>query len=166
MSIGIAQIKQIIGLRANTTNSIAYQDEQKIVYPAGSNVVLYNIDQKIQSFIPCSEKATALTTMCVSPNKRYIALAEKVADKPVVNIFDLNTLRKRKILQSAEIQSTEIVSMAFSNDSKNLITQGGAPDWTLVYWTWEKSKVMAFTKATTNAPAHSTVNQVSILEFS
>lgn len=162
MSIGIAQIRQIVGLRGNTSNCIAYQDEQTVVYPAGANIVLYNIDQKTQKFIPCSEKSTALTTVCISPNRRYIALAEKVADKPQVNIYDLHTLRKRKALSSSEIQSTEIVSMAFSSDSKNLITQGGAPDWTLLYWTWEKSKVMASIKVTLNSPATATVSQVYI----
>jgi len=73
MSIGIAQIKQVIGLRANVSNCISYQDEQTIVYPAGANVVVYNIDQKTQKFIPNSDKSTGLTTMCVSSNKRYIA---------------------------------------------------------------------------------------------
>jgi WD40 repeat protein len=160
MSIGIAQIKQIIGLRANTSNCIAYQDEQTVVYPAGANIVLYNIDQKTQKFISCSEKSTALTTVCISPNRRYIALAEKIADKPVVNIYDLHTLRKRKVLSSTEIQSSEIVCMAFSNDSKNLITQGAGPDWTLLYWTWEKSKIMASTRVTSNTQQTATVTQV------
>lgn len=153
MSIGIAQIKQIYGLRSGVGNCIAYQDEQTIVYPAGSNIVLYNIDQKVQKFIPCSPKSTALTTLCVSPNRRYIAIAEKVADKPLVSIYDLHTLRKRRELPNNESQfgnSSEIVSMAFSNDSKNLITQSGSPDWTLVYWAWEKAKAMASVKVTQN----------------
>jgi len=38
------------------------------------------------------------------------------------------------------------VSIAFSPDSKLLITQGGAPDWTLCYWSWEKAKIIAFAK--------------------
>ena len=42
------------------------------------------------------------------------------------------------------------MSLAFSPDSKGLITQGGAPDWMLVYWVWEKAKVGAVAK-TTNA---------------
>jgi len=161
MSIGVAQIKQVIGLRGHTSNSIAYQDEQTIVYPSGANIVLYNIDQKIQKFIACSEKSQALTTMCVSPNRRYIAIAEKIGDKPNVSIFDLHTQRKRKALASPEIQSSEIVSMAFSNDSKNLITQGAAPDWTLVYWTWEKAKVMASIRVTANLHSTASVTSVS-----
>jgi cilia- and flagella-associated protein 57 len=36
--------------------------------------------------------------------------------------------------------------MAFSSDAKYIITQSGAPDWTLYYWTWEKTKMMASIK--------------------
>lgn len=161
MSIGIAQIKQVIGIRANVTSCITYQDEQTIVYPAGANVVVYNIDQKTQKFIPNSEKSTALTTMCVSQNKRYIAIAEKVLDKPLVTIYDLHTLRKKKTLSIIDTQSTEIVSMSFSPDSKHLITQTAAPDWSLYYWSWEKSKIMAYTKITANLQSNATVTQVS-----
>ena len=160
MSIGLAQIKQVIGLRANVNNCIGYQDEQTVIYPAGSNVVIYNIDQKTQKFIPSTEKSSGLTTLCISQNKRYIAIAEKVGDKPLVTIFDLHTLRKRKTLNIPETQSNEIISMSFSPDSKHLITQTGGPDWTLNYWSWEKSKVMAILKITANLPPNATVSQV------
>lgn len=160
MSIGLAQIKQVIGLRANVSNCIFYQDEQTIVYPAGSNILIYNIDQKTQKFIPNSDKSSGLTTMCVSQNKRYIAVAERISDKPVVTIYDLHTLRKRKALSFSDTTSQEVISIAFSPDSKHLITQTGSPDWTLYYWSWEKSKIMAFTKITTNSQLSTTVTQV------
>ena len=161
MSIGIAQIKQVIGIRSNVNNCITYQDEQTIVYPAGSNVVVYNIDQKIQKFIPNSEKSAGLTTICVSQNRRYIAIAEKVADKPTVTIFDLHTLRKKKTLPFSDTQSNEIVSMSFSPDGKHLITQTNAPDWSLSYWSWEKAKIMATSKITTNLQSNANVTKVN-----
>lgn len=40
----------------------------------------------------------------------------------------------------------EIVSIAFTADSKILAAQGGAPEWSLVMWAWEKSKVLASVK--------------------
>ncbi|KAL3131590.1 hypothetical protein ABBQ38_007889 [Trebouxia sp. C0009 RCD-2024] len=40
--------------------------------------------------------------------------------------------------------------MAFSPDGRLLAVQGGAPEWNLVLWVWEKSKVVASVK-TTNA---------------
>jgi WD40 repeat protein len=36
--------------------------------------------------------------------------------------------------------ATHFVCLAFSPDSKYLVTLGGAPDWNLLYWTWEKSR--------------------------
>ncbi len=156
MAIAIAQARHIFGLRSNVANNIAYHDEQTIVYPSGANCVLYNIDQKSQKFIPASDKNEGMTAMAVSPNRRYVAVAE-MGEKASITIYDLHSLRKRKILSSPDVQSTEYVSLAFSPDSKYLVAQGGDPDWTLLYWAWEKSKVMAYTKSTnpqTNSPVY------------
>ena len=158
MSIAGAGARHAFGLKGEVCGNISYVDEQTIVYPCGANTVLYNIDQKSQKFIPGSDRSHGMTSMCVSPNRRYIALAEKLTEKATITIYDLHSLRKRKVLSSTDIQSNEIVSMAFSPDSKYLIAQGGRPDWTLVYWTWEKSKVMAVTK-TTN-PNNNEITQV------
>lgn len=100
------------------------------------------------SYLPSSFQA-------VSPNKRYAALADK-GEKPTVTVFDLHTLRKRKVLSFTELQAQEYVSVAFSPDSKYLIAQGGGPDWTLVYWGWEKAKLMASLKTTNqnSSPVH------------
>ncbi|KAJ3031229.1 Cilia- and flagella-associated protein 57, partial [Rhizophlyctis rosea] len=81
--------------------------------------------------------------MAVSANKRYVAIAERGVEKPQCAIVDLHSLRRRKVLVPQEGDSREFVCMAFSTDSKYIITQSGAPDWTLQYWTWEKTKVMA-----------------------
>jgi len=82
-----------------------------------------------------------------------------IGEKPSVAIYDLHSLRKRKILSSPDIQSEEYISLAFSPDSKYLATQSASPDWTLLYWTWEKAKVMASVK-TNNPSGNSTVTQV------
>lgn len=163
MSIAVAQPRHIFGLKSTVSGNIAYHDEQTIVYPSGANCILYNIDQKSQKFIPGSDKSDGMTAMAVSPNRRYVAIAEK-GEKATITIYDLHSLRKRKILSSNEVQSTEYVSLAFSPDSKYLVAQGGRPDWTLLYWTWEKSKVMANTK-TTNPQTNAPIYQVTILLF-
>uniref|UniRef100_A0A0B7A6G0 Cilia- and flagella-associated protein 57 n=1 Tax=Arion vulgaris TaxID=1028688 RepID=A0A0B7A6G0_9EUPU len=160
MSIAIVQARHIFGLKSKVSGNICYHDEQTIVYPAGSNCILYNIDQKSQKFIPGTDKSEGMTALAVSPNRRYMAIAEK-ADKPTVTIYDLHSLRKKKVLSSNDIQSGEYISLAFSPDSKYLVTQGGKPDWTLLYWTWEKSKVMALVKASNPQYPNSEVYQVS-----
>lgn len=105
----------------------------------------------------------ALTTITVSPNRRVIAVAERINDRPHVTIYDLQSLKRRKTLQSDLIKSNEIVSLLFSSDSKYLLTQGGGPDYSLVYWSWEKGKIMANieVKPPTGPQANATVSQVS-----
>lgn len=162
MSIALAQPRHIFGLRSDVTGNLAYFDEQTIVYPSGTNCILYNMDQKAQKFIQGSEKSKGMTAMAISPNRRYVAVAERSdkekGEKPVVVIYDLHTLRKRKTLSSADVQSDEYTSLAFSPDSKYLVMQGGKPDWTLLYWTWEKTKVMA--KMNSSQQPSMTINQV------
>lgn len=155
MSIAVATPRHCFGLKADVADNICYLDEQTIIYPSGSNCILFNIDQKSQRFIPGTDKSAGMTSMAVSPNRRYVAIAEK-GEKATVTIYDLNTLRKKKVLSSTEVQSNEFVSLAFSPDSKYLVSQGGRPDWTLLYWTWEKAKVMAVTKSTNqmNSPVY------------
>lgn len=166
MSIALAQPRHIFGLRSDVTGNLAYFDEQTIVYPSGTNCILYNMDQKVQKFIQGSEKSKGMTAMAISPNRRYVAVAERgdkeKGEKPVVVIYDLHTLRKRKTLSSADVQSDEFTSLAFSPDSKYLVMQGGKPDWTLLYWTWEKTKVMA---KMSSQQSSAVINQVIHIYF-
>lgn len=43
--------------------------------------------------------------------------------------------------------------MALSGDGRLLVAQGGAPDWTLCLWAWEKSKLVASVRTVTQ-PGH------------
>eukprot|EP00033_Pygsuia_biforma_P003159 GCRY01003467.1.p1 GENE.GCRY01003467.1~~GCRY01003467.1.p1 ORF type:complete len:1179 (+),score=364.32 GCRY01003467.1:161-3697(+) len=155
MSIAALVHRCAFGLKGDVSHCLSYLDEQTLVYPAGHNVILYNTEQKTQKFIPGTEKSEGVTCLCISPNKRYVAIAER-DERALITIYDLHSLRRRKVLSTAECGSKEFVSMAFSPDSKYLITQGGAPDWTLLYWGWDKAKVLASIKTTNanNAPLY------------
>ena len=145
MSIPSVTPKYSFGLKGDVSNNISYLDEQTIIYPAGANLIIYNVDQKTQKFIS-SSGAECITAMAVSPNKRYVATAEKNGEKASISIFDMTTQRKRKTLTPGEENSQSYVSLAFSPDSKYLVSQAGAPDWMVTYWQWEKAKSMASMK--------------------
>ena len=149
MSIAIANLRHVFGLKGDVANNVAFQDEQTIIYPSGSNCILYNMETKMQKFISSIDKSAGMTAMALTPNKRYIGVAEK-GEKATITIYDLQTLRKKKVLTTTEVQSQQYVSLAFSPDSKYLISQGARPDWTLLYWAWEKSKPMASIRTSTN----------------
>ncbi|XP_068095524.1 cilia- and flagella-associated protein 57 [Hyperolius riggenbachi] len=149
MSVIVAQSHYIFGLRSQVTNNICYFDEQTIIFPSGNNCIKYNVDQKWQMFIPGSEKSQGMQALAINPNRRYLAMSEKCPDKPTITIYDLASMpfKKRKVLTAPELLSQEFVSVAFSPDSKYLVAQSGAPEWQIIFWMWEKQKVMATVRA-------------------
>ena len=75
-----------------------------------------------------------------------------------MTIFDVATLKKRgrTVIESKEVASKEWVSMCFSPDCKFLLTQGGAPDWMLVNWQWEKGRPLQYARVSTQTGANIT----------
>ncbi|KAK1165059.1 hypothetical protein AOXY_G13492 [Acipenser oxyrinchus oxyrinchus] len=159
MSAIVAQSHHIFGIRAGVTNNVFYFDEQTIIFPCGNNCLRYNIDQKWQKFIQGSEKSHGMLALAISPNRRYLAVSER-GEKGSISVYDLQQeqSKKRKVLTGGELPVQEFLCMAFSPDSKYLIAQAGAPDWTLFYWVWEKQKVMATMKTSSQS---NPISQVS-----
>lgn len=131
------------------------------MYAAGHNIVVYNTEDKSQYFLsgknfvgvtPAvgSENTEGITAIAVSPmKKQYIAICER-GEKAQCVIFDIHTQRKRKTLPELEQEcndytSKEFVSVAFSpkNEKHHLITLTGEPDFQLLFWQWDKIKILA-----------------------
>ncbi|XP_053325091.1 cilia- and flagella-associated protein 57 [Spea bombifrons] len=148
MSVIVAQSHYIFGLRATVVNNVFFFDEQTIIFPSGNNCIKYNVDQKWQKFIPGSEKSLGMQALAISPNRRYLAVSEKGPEKATITIYELASVpfKKRKVLSAPDLTAHEFVSIAFSPDSKYLVAQSGAPEWTMIFWMWEKQKVMAAVK--------------------
>ena len=104
--------------------------------------------------------------MCVSSNKKLLAVAER-SEKAMITVYDLQTLKRRKVLMSSDANSKEYVSLSFSADGKMLLAQGGAPDYNVVLWVWEKSKVAAVAKTTNQqgSPVHSVSHIASLIKY-
>ncbi|KAL7750132.1 hypothetical protein RI367_004304 [Sorochytrium milnesiophthora] len=145
MSIAALAHRHVFGLKADVRSNIHYLDDTSVIYPAGNNTILYQTELKSQKFIPVQETCEGITAMALTPSRRHIAIAER-SEVATVVIYDLLTLRKRKCLTLNAGDAKEFVSLSFSADSKYIITQGGAPDWMLYNWTWEKGKVIASVK--------------------
>jgi WD40 repeat protein len=174
-------LKHIFGLKGDVKDNIHYIDESNVLYPAGYNIVSYNVEKKTQRFLTLlgSSSSDVLATgdisaMCVSTSSstnknsshltkaKVLAVAERGENgKANVSVFDLATFKRKgkNVLASSEIASHEFVSLAFSPDGKYLLTQGGAPDWTLANWQWEKSKIVQIAKVSNSNGAQ--IHQVS-----
>ncbi|KAK9830297.1 hypothetical protein WJX72_010857 [[Myrmecia] bisecta] len=147
--------RHVFGLRGDVKDNIHFVEENSLVFPVGHHAVLYNTETKVQRFIPGAADSEGITALAVSPNKKYLAVAER-AEKGMITVYDLQTLKRRKVLVSTDAGGKDIVSMAFSPDGRLLAAQGAAPEWNLVIWVWEKSKVAASAKTTnqTNSPVY------------
>jgi WD40 repeat protein len=143
-----------MGLKADVKSNVHYAEETQIIYPAGTNTILWLADQKTQKFFQGNEGAEGITCLAVNSTKRYLAVAEKCYEGAIVTVFDLVTTKKRKTLSVSTLQDCdcpEFVCVAFSSDNKFLLTQcGSSPSgkhsWTLVYWMWDKARPMAALK--------------------
>ncbi len=154
MASGIVQLTRAFGFRTGIANSLLFKDEQTVIYPCGSNLILYNLERKTQKFIPGLEKSDGMTSMCLSPNRRYVALAEKTEDGPCIVIYDLSSLKRKKLLRGTGLNTEEFISVSFSPDSMYLVAQSGEPDWLLIYWQWEKAKRLATVRTSQGNPIH------------
>lgn len=101
-----------------------------------------------------------MCALAISANRRYLAVSER-AEKATVTVLDLHhepDKRKRKVLTAGDLPVQEFLCVAFSPDSKYLIGQTGAPEWTLIFWFWEKHKILATIKTSSS---NNPVTQVS-----
>lgn len=93
--------RHIFGFRGDVKENVHFIEDGTAVFPAGHNVILYHMESRTQKFIPGSVESEGITTMTVSANKRHLAVAERAA-KGMITIFDLQTLKRRKVLVSVD----------------------------------------------------------------
>ncbi|KAG0554261.1 hypothetical protein KC19_12G077500 [Ceratodon purpureus] len=161
----------VFGVKSIIKNSLFFVDETTVVYPAGHNLVFWNLTEKTQKIISGTPDTDGITAICLTPNRRQIAVAERLvplnerivrgaspsetkaqspidnqAKHPIISIYDINSLKKKKVLSGADVGSKEYVSIAFTCDSKMIAAQGGGPEWNLVTWNLDKQKVIASAK--------------------
>ncbi len=97
-------VRFVFGFRPDVADNVAYTEDGAVVYPAGHNIVLYTPDTKQQRLIPGTLESEGITAMCVSSNRKLLAVAER-AEKAIITVYDLQTLKRRKVLTAADTGS-------------------------------------------------------------
>lgn len=62
--------RHIFGISNNWRNHVHFINDHKVLYPAGHNIIVYNIDEKQQSYIAGIEGYKGFTTVAVSPLRK------------------------------------------------------------------------------------------------
>uniref|UniRef100_A0A8C4V989 Cilia and flagella associated protein 57 n=1 Tax=Falco tinnunculus TaxID=100819 RepID=A0A8C4V989_FALTI len=140
-----AQPVAVFGCRPRVAGGVCFLEEQVVLHAAGAGCLRVHLEQKWHKFIPGTEKSRGVLALAVSPNRRYLALSEAVAEQPVMTIYELSSVpaRRRRTLAAAELPAREAVSLAFSPDGRYLAAATAPPDGHLTYWLWEKQRLMA-----------------------
>ena len=167
MSSGKLVVRNVFGLVHNSTNCISFSEDRNLVYSSGGFTVVINIESKEQSFIASyasqipGHVSLGTTAIACCHSKKFIAVAEKAATGAIVVLYDSHSLRKKKVLACAEVGSTVIKCISFSECGRYCLTQGGSPEWNLLLWAIDSKnpKVLSVTK--TALSDDTPVNQVS-----
>lgn len=122
-------------------------DDRVAVFPAGASLVFADLDTRAQEFIELNHP---ISCFAVDGKKRFVAVAGKTGEKPIVEVYEVATKKPRKTftLTVEAPEAREFVSIAVSPDGKYVAAQAGAPDWTLHVWHFDKPKpIAAFTSS-------------------
>ncbi|KAL3688584.1 hypothetical protein R1sor_014893 [Riccia sorocarpa] len=169
----------VFGIHGKMRDGVHFVDDTTIVYCAAHCVIWWKTEEKHQKVVCGTADTETMTAIALSHNKKHVAIAESsLPDRPavveqrkeagdltkaveapktsaleikgpVISIFDSVSAKKKKVLMGGDIGSRSYISLAFSHDSKCLAAQGGAPEWNLVLWSLEKSKLIASIKTST-----------------
>jgi WD40 repeat protein len=116
----------LCGLKGDVKMNIHFIDNQNVLYPCGHNIVIYNTDDRSQKYIPGIEGSEGISAVALSPSKKFLAVGER-SERAICCVFDVASMKRRKILTSTDYNSREFVSVAFapSNEKSLLATLTG-----------------------------------------
>jgi len=152
--------RYVFGYKSDVKNSVQHIDEHKVVYPAGHNLVIFNMEDSSQHFFQGTEKSYGITAIAVSPLKKLLAVAERAApekgSKAVIIVYDTIAQRKKREVFDTDLNIQEYVDLAFP-PSQNLersflLSLACEPTWTVIYWQWDRKKMIAYTQISVGPP--------------
>lgn len=145
------QIQNIFGVRSKLESCLFFVDEHTVIYPAGNQFILANVETKSQRIFRCNE-LEHIDWILVHNGAALIAVVASGMNpdkkNTTISFYDLYTVvGKRKRMFELRDTIMTIVSIAFSHDAKYLaVLDGGNREYTLTIWVWQKSRVLATLK--------------------
>jgi WD40 repeat protein len=131
-------LDRILGVSTLSNASLAATED--LFYIAGCVVVRYNAEENKQKGFYIASKA--ISSISVSPNGKYLAIGER-GNAPLVTVWDINGYTK---LCALAAHKYGVGCMAFSPDSRYLVTVGFKSDKQLCLWDWGSERKLSTQK--------------------
>lgn len=90
--------------RESSLTTLSFPYSPPSPQPSSLELSSYHIEQKAQKFIPGSPDTEGISSLAVSANRKFVAVAEK-AEKGMITVYDLHTLKRRKVLTTTDLGS-------------------------------------------------------------
>ncbi|XP_026085579.1 mitogen-activated protein kinase-binding protein 1-like isoform X3 [Carassius auratus] len=142
-------LEKVLGITSVANRALACDPHSGLVaYPAGCVVVLLNPKKNKQHHILNSSRKT-ITTLSFSADGRYMVTGES-GHMPAVRVWDV-----AERTQVAELQNHEhgVACVAFSPNSKYIVSVGFQHDMMVNVWAWKKNVVVATNKVSSKVTA-------------
>jgi hypothetical protein len=145
------QIQTVFGVRSKLDSCLFFADEHTVIYPAGNQFILANVETKSQRIFRCNE-LEHVDWIIVHSGAALIAIVASHVnpdkDNTTISFYDLHsTTGKRKRMFELSSTPMKITSMAFSHDAKHLaVLENGNREYTLSVWLWQKTRLIASIK--------------------
>uniref|UniRef100_A0A7S4DG22 Cilia- and flagella-associated protein 57 n=1 Tax=Lotharella globosa TaxID=91324 RepID=A0A7S4DG22_9EUKA len=140
------KLDYLFGLGPKVTNNVEYVEETEVLFPCGHYVISYDTEKRTQNFMtnPQASVGQKITAMAVNQKCKLLAVAESGDgdNPPWITIYDVETHKAKRLPFSPDQKSREIVCMDLSPDGHTLLTLGGAPDYQLTNWQWQKGRAL------------------------
>jgi WD40 repeat protein len=136
-----------LGFRQVANKSVAHADDESLVYLIGKHVTVFNHETRTHRFILKNPKAAAIVAFCLSPNRRYIALSERLTEDDVVqvSVYNVATATRVRTLPLTHPSKSPVVALDFSRDNKFLAAATQPPGLSVCLWQLDKAKLLATT---------------------
>eukprot|EP00906_Rhabdomonas_costata_P011480 RCo016358 len=134
-----------LGYRRLTSRTAEHMDNESLVYLVGKHVAVFNYEAKTHRFLMKAPKTSMIVDFCVSANRRYLALSEKLLDDGgvQVSLFNFSTGQKVRSLNMSHLSRQPVTAMDFSADNKYLVTVTEPPDGLILMWQLDKARLAA-----------------------
>jgi hypothetical protein len=90
--------KFIMGINGQVQNSLFLIDDKKLIYIAGNNVVIYNMEERTQVFVPGNEGYLGINSVNLSITKNLMVFCEKGVNRASLTVYSFNDAKKVKEL--------------------------------------------------------------------
>lgn len=101
-------------MNPNVRPGVIAINEHAFIYVCGNNIVIHNKMEMTQRYIPGIDGTQGISCFELSPCKRYLAVCEKSPVAAVCVVYDLVTLKRKRVLTSADVRASEFTSLGFA----------------------------------------------------